>query len=89
MNDSSMEPQFEKGTTLIINPNKPFKDRGFILVLLCETNTLVFRQVLIDADYKYLKSLHPDLSAFPMRVVDDNDKIFGTLVEARRTYEAF
>ena len=89
MDDSSMEPQFEKGTTLIIDPGKPFKDRGFILVLLSETSTLVFRQVLIDADYKYLKALHPDLSAFPMRVVEEDDKIFGTLVEARRNYETF
>jgi len=89
MNDSSMEPQFEKGTTLIIDPDKPFKDRGFILILLDEDNTLVFRQVLIDANYKYLKSLHPDLSTFPMRVVEDDDKIFGTLVEARRNYDAF
>lgn len=89
MIDSSMEPQFEKGTTLIFDPDKPYKDRGFVLVLLNETNTLVFRQILIDADYKYLKSLHPDLSAFPMRIVEDGDKIFGTLVEARRNYETF
>lgn len=87
MNDSSMEPQFSRGSVLIIDPNKQQpRDRHFILVQLADSNIVVFRQVLIDADYKFLKPLNPDLSAFKMRLLEQDDKILGSLVEARQTY---
>ena len=89
MNDSSMEPQFEMGTTLILDPHKALKDRCFALVLMHETKAITFRQVLIDAEYKYLKPLNPDLSAFQMRILDNNDKVLGVLIEARRNYTEF
>ena len=84
MNDSSMEPQFEMGTTLVLDPDKALKDRCFALVLMQETKAVVFRQILIDAEY--LKPLNPDLSAFQMRLLDEADKVLGVLIEARRNY---
>ena len=86
MNDSSMEPHFSVGTTLIVDPDKPPKDRSFVLIKLHETGVPIFRQLLIDADFQYLKPLNPDLSAFQMRLLEEDDKILGTLVEARRNY---
>lgn len=86
MNDSSMEPHFSIGTTLILDPEKTPKDRSFVLIKLQETDLPVFRQLLVDAEYQYLKALNPDLSAFQMRLLEDGDKILGTLVEARRNY---
>jgi SOS-response transcriptional repressor LexA len=86
MQDSSMEPVFAGGSLLIFEPLKLPKDRSYILVQLHDNNLFVFRQLLIDVDHKYLKPLNPDLNAFKMRLLSDEDKIVGTLVEARQIY---
>lgn len=86
MPDTSMEPLFRKDSILILDPEKPHQDRSFILVKLAKAEQIVFRQLLIDAEHQYLKALSPDFDAFPMRLVDDNDKIIGTLVEARQVF---
>lgn len=86
MNDSSMEPGFSKGNILIFDPEKNPKDRSHVLVKLAESQQLIFRQILIDAEHRYLKPLNPDLSHFGMRLLEDQDKVLGVLVEARRNY---
>lgn len=86
MTDSSMEPLFSRGTILIFDPAKIVQDRGYALIHLHEPNLIVFRQLLIDLEDKYLKPLNPDLSDFQMKIISENDKIIGTLVEARHVY---
>lgn len=86
MNDSSMDPYFPKDSILVIDPNKNIKDRSFVLVKLAEEKTFLFRQVLLDGQYKYLKPINPDLNNFKMRLLSEKDEIIGTLVEARRVY---
>lgn len=86
MADSSMEPFFSQGTLLILDPKQIPKDRSHVLVKLKENNVYVFRQLLIDGDDRYLKPLNPDLSLFKMRILHENDKIIGTLVESRNQY---
>ncbi len=86
LNDSSMEPQFSKGTILIFDPTKTPTDRSYILVKLTEKDLYVFRQLLIDAEHKFIKPLNPDLMASQMRILDKKDDIIGTLVEARQAY---
>lgn len=86
MGDSSMDPYFSQGTLLIIDPEKPFKDRSFVLVKLHDEALYLFRQILIDGQHKYLKPLNPDLKAFKMKLLDEKDHIFGVLVEARKVY---
>lgn len=86
MNDSSMEPQFSKGNILIFDPEKQISDRSYVLVKLRESNLYIFRQILVDAEYKFLKPLNPDLTASQMRLLDDKDTIIGALVEARQAY---
>lgn len=87
LEDSSMEPLFSCGSLLIFDPQKQFKDRSYVLVMLHETNTLVFRQLLIDLDLKYLKPLNPDLNVFKMRAIGEHDKIIATLIEARQLFD--
>lgn len=87
MPDSSMEPVFSRGSLLIFDPCKQPKDRSFVLTELHESKIPVFRQLLVDLDHQYLKPLNPDLNAFKMRLLDNNDTIRATLVEARRIYE--
>lgn len=84
--DSSMEPIFARGSLLIFDPHKLPKDRSYVLVKLHETNLPVFRQLLIDLNHMYLKPLNPDLNNFKMRLVEENDQIIATLIEARQIY---
>ena len=86
MPDSSMEPFFARGTLLIFDPHQPPKDRSYVLVNLQENNLYIFRQLLIDGDDRYLKPLNPDLSMFKMRILHNNDRILGSLVESRNQY---
>lgn len=87
MPDFSMEPVFPRNSILIFDADKIPKDRSYVLVQLHDTKLPVFRQLLVDLDHKYLKPLNPDLNAFKMRLLEENDSIYATLVEARRMYE--
>jgi SOS-response transcriptional repressor LexA len=87
LNSSSMEPMFIEGTTLIFNPDKPPKDKSFVLAFLSESSSPLFRQILIDSDFKYLKPINPSLSALPITVLSSKDSILGVLVESRRNYD--
>lgn len=87
MNDSSMEPQFSKGSILILDPNKVPGDRSYILVRLASTGLFIFRQIIIDAEHRFLKPLNPDLVASHMRLLDEEDEMIGVLVEARQVYQ--
>lgn len=86
MNDSSMEPHFEQGSTLIFDPTLSIKDRAYVLVKLSDSEHPIFRQVLMDGNSCYLKSLNPDLSAFTMHTMKEGDEVLGILVESRRNY---
>jgi SOS-response transcriptional repressor LexA len=86
MPDSSMSPIFDKGCMLIFDPVRKANDRSFVLVHIHDTNTYVFRQLLIDMEHRYLKPLNPDLNAFKMRLLAENDVIIATLVESRQIY---
>jgi transcriptional regulator with XRE-family HTH domain len=89
LNNSSMEPMFIEGTTLIFNPEKAPRDKSFVLTFLHDTSTPVFRQILLDSDFRYLKPTNPSLSSLPVTVLKPEDKILGTLVESRRNYDLF
>ena len=87
MNDSSMEPYLPQGAILILDPNSPPRDRGFVLVSIQDSQALVFRQLLIDGEHRYLKPMNSDLAAFPMRLLCEKDHILGILVEMRHRYD--
>lgn len=85
MPDSSMEPQFSRENVLIFDPAKETTDRSFVLVRLAD-GTYILRQLLIDANHKFLKPLNPDLSVFKMRLLEEGDQIKAALVEARQLF---
>lgn len=88
MTDSSMEPYIPKGAMLILDPHHPLKDRGFVLAKSDGGQALVFRQLLVDGEYQYLKPMNPDLATFPLRLLQgEEDKILGALVEMRHRYD--
>lgn len=87
LNDSSMEPYFPKGAILILDPQKEPEDRHLVLVRINNSDTFIFRQLLIDGDYQYLKPMNPDLKSFPMRLLSTKDQILGTMIEFRCRYD--
>lgn len=82
--DASMDPVFPKDTILIADPDKPAKDRGFVIVKLANYPQAIFRQLLLDAGDRYLKSLSPDLEQYKMTRLDDEDHILSVVVQAKR-----
>ena len=86
LNDSSMEPQFSKGSILIFDPEKKPTDRSYILAKL-ENNIFVFRQFLIDENHQFLKPLNPDLNTFKIKLLEKNDRVVSVLIEARHFYD--
>jgi SOS-response transcriptional repressor LexA len=87
MHDASMEPLFPKGTLLIMDANREPKDRSYVAVALRNYPHAIFRQLLIDGRHRYLKPLSPDFDQYKMKIVSEDDKILGVLLQARRNYE--
>lgn len=86
MPDASMEPYIPEGSTLIFSSNRPTADRQFVLAKLQKDNVILFRQLLYDANDRYLKPMNPDLNAFSMRSLEKKDKLLGILLEYRHCY---
>ncbi|MCW5589911.1 MAG: helix-turn-helix domain-containing protein [Legionellales bacterium] len=90
MNDSSMMPQFPKGSVLIFDPTKEPFDRSFVLVQLVDgDNLFVFRELILDANHRFIRALAPDLTGTQLRLLDEGDEVVAVLVEARQSYGNF
>lgn len=86
--DSSMEPVFNIGTRIIIDPEKELKDRCFLVIKFSDSNEAIFRQLLIDGNDYFVKPLSKELNGSKMRKITPQDsKICGILVQTRRDYE--
>ncbi|MCE3268674.1 MAG: hypothetical protein K0R49_926 [Burkholderiales bacterium] len=84
MPDHSMEPMIEKESILIFDPSIKAVDRSYILAKLAEPNIYVLRQLLIDLDNSFIKSLNNDIGAKSLRLLSNKDIIIARLVEIRR-----
>lgn len=84
--DDSMSPLFDRGTILLINGSKTPKNGDYALVQLRRHKEAVFRQILIDDDFQYLKPLNPDSTKYPMKIFSPGDRYLGVLVQARRSF---
>jgi transcriptional regulator with XRE-family HTH domain len=85
--DVSMDPVFPKTTILIADPEKEPKDRSYVITKLANLNQPLFRQLLIDASDRYLKSLSPDLDQYKMIYLGVSDKILSTVVQAKSNWD--
>ena len=86
MNDSSMEPVFTEDTILIIDPNKEFHHKDYILVKRERSNDIVFRQISIDEEHRYLKPLNAGDEKYKISLLEQGDKILGTLAQMKRSF---
>ena len=76
----SMWPQFQINAILVISVNKPVKNRDFVIAYIRQSNEIVFRQMVIDGKYKFLKAIN---SLFPTITLNEEDKIIGSVIQTR------
>lgn len=87
--DASMDPMFPAGTLLVFDPDCEAKDRFYVLAKLQYTGEPLFRQLLIDGGYRFVKPLSPDLEHFRMQLLEQSDQIIAVLVEAKFQYNPY
>jgi len=86
MEDESMSPLFPTGTVLIVNPKQAYKDRSYVVIAFEGKPRVVFRQILIHGDRRYMKCISPDLESLQADPLDAQARICGTLIQARVNY---
>lgn len=82
LEDSSMEPKFPAKTLVIIDPNVPYQNKDYVMVAISGKQQAIFKQILLNGDDNLLKPLNPD---FPIIHLSPNDRILGTMIQARIT----
>lgn len=79
--DNTMSPRFPEGILLIVDPNRPAKNRDFAIIHIQDQPNAVFKQVLTDGEDLYLKPLNPDFKT--TLVEKDRCRILGTVIQAK------
>lgn len=82
----AMEPLFPDGTTIIVEPKRQPNNRDFVVVRLHGENEARLKQMIIDGNERYLKSLNPaieDLKAAPFA---QGDQFLGVMAQAKVDY---
>ncbi len=83
---STMEPLFPESTTIIVEPNRAPNDRDFVIVRIGIDPEARLKQVIIDGNDQYLKSLNPDLEDVKVSRLQNNDQILGVMAQAKVDY---
>ncbi len=86
LQDQSMWPRFPQGTLLVFDQNASPKNASFVLVYLQSINDIVFRELIEQDSKKILVPFNANL--FKEVILQEADKILGTLVEARWRVES-
>lgn len=83
--DHTFLPIFKQNSILIFDIHKALYHHCYVLAKLHHHDAIVFKQLIIDSPYQYLKSVNP--------LINDNliklkaqDKIIATLIEAKISY---
>lgn len=79
---SNMEPLFPEGTKIIVEPNRQPQDRDFVIVRLKDTTEAQLKQVVIQGNNRYLKSLAP-AEAQNQNQFGEDDKFLGVMAQAK------
>ncbi|MBS0358924.1 MAG: helix-turn-helix domain-containing protein [Proteobacteria bacterium] len=86
MEGQSMTPNFPEGSLLIFDPELTPKDHSFGLVLLKGNKTPLFKQILLDGNDRYIKSLNSAYANLPMVMLDTQDHILATLIQVQMSF---
>jgi SOS-response transcriptional repressor LexA len=85
--DDAMDPVFPRHTILIVDPTRAVKHLSFVIAQVTGCNRPVFRQLLHNNNKFYLKPLSPDISCYNIIILNNNDKILGPVIQAKRDWE--
>lgn len=86
MQDSSMEPIFQKNTLLIFDSEKDPQDRDFVIAHMERGDIVLFNRLFVENSDSFLKQGLED-GNFKLTKLDKiHDRILGTLIEARIQY---
>jgi SOS-response transcriptional repressor LexA len=83
VNGESMWPQFQTNTILIIAPEKKAKNRDFVIAYVKRNDEVVFRQLIVEGRYKFLKAIN---NIFPTIEFEESDKIVGVVIQTRKNF---
>lgn len=83
----SMEPEFNDGDVIFIDPGKVSHARNgsYVIVRMDDENTATFKELVIEGDRKYLKPLNP---LWPSSVIEVNGNatIIGVVISRVKSY---
>ncbi|MCY4358831.1 MAG: S24 family peptidase [Gammaproteobacteria bacterium] len=76
---ASMQPRFNEGDLIFVDPNVAPDHGKFVVVRLTESNEATFKQLMIEDGKHYLKAINPD---WPQRIIEVNEEaiICGVIV---------
>ncbi len=80
----SMWPQFEEGIFLVVDPQKQAKSKDLVIAAILESNEIVFRKIIIEDGCRLLAACNP---IFPVIILNEKDKIIGTVIKSIGNYE--
>lgn len=85
MRDNSMLPLFPEDSLLIFDSDKAAKDGSYVLVQIHKYKKIIFKQLLVDDPYKYVKSINPLFKDNAIKL-EPADKIIAVLVQSQMQY---
>lgn len=72
----SMEPKFQDGCIIVVDPDSEVKNGSFVVIQLLETNEAPFKQWVIEGSRRYLKPLN---TRYPILEVTGEARICGVV----------
>ncbi len=84
LNDSTMEPNFPEGTTLIIDPLLKANNQDYVIAYHQNHQLATFKQLFLDGKDIYLKPLNPEFETIK---ATETHVIMGTMIQARLDFK--
>lgn len=79
-------PLFQRGSILIVDPEQQPTSGDYAITKLADKSDVLFKQILIDGDDWYLKSVNPELSGIIH--LEDRPEFMGMVVETRLSFQS-
>lgn len=83
LKSESMWPQFQENTLLLIDPERKAQNRDFILAYIKKRDEIIFRQLIVEEKYRFLKAVN---TIFPVIQLEEYDTIIGVIIQTRKNY---
>jgi SOS-response transcriptional repressor LexA len=76
----AMLPKFDSESILIVDPNQEITDGDFVIAKSSRLPEVLFRQLILGSDGKYLIALNPKFQTIK---INDKSEILGKVIETR------